>query len=87
MPCDAHILVPGTCEYLCMHPWLFSCVRLFETLGTAACQAPLSMGLFSQQYWSRLPFPAAGDHSNPGIKPGSPMSSALQTNSLPTEPL
>ena len=30
----------------------FSCVRLFETPWTTACQAPLSMGLSRQEYWS-----------------------------------
>ena len=28
-------------------------VRLFVTLWTVACQAPLSMGLFRPGYWSR----------------------------------
>ena len=37
-------------------------------LGTAACQAPPSMGFFRQEYWSRLPFPAPGDLPNPGIE-------------------
>ena len=29
----------------------------FATPGTAACQAPLSMGFPRQEYWSRLTFP------------------------------
>ena len=29
--------------------------------GTAACQAPLSMGLSQQEYWSGLPFFLPGD--------------------------
>ena len=37
---------------------LFSCVRLFATPWTAADQAPLSMGLSRQEYWSRLPLPS-----------------------------
>ena len=37
---------------------MFSCVRLFVTLRTAACQAPLSMEFSRQEYWSRLPFPS-----------------------------
>ena len=48
---------------------------------TVACQAPLSMGFFRQEYWSGLPFPSPGDLPNPGIKPRSPV---LQANSLPT---
>ena len=35
---------------------LFSCVQLFATLWTAACQIPLSMGFSRQEYWSGLPF-------------------------------
>ena len=35
----------------------FSCVQLFTTLWTIACQAPLSMGHFRQEYWSGLPRP------------------------------
>ena len=52
------------------------------TPWTVAHQAPLSMGLSRQEYWSGLPFPSPGDLSNPGIEPGSP---ALQADSLPTE--
>ena len=36
-----------------------------------------------QEYWSGLPFPSPGDLPEPGIKPGS---SALQEDSLPSEP-
>ena len=44
-------------------------IRLFETLWTVACQAPLSMGFSRQEYWSGLPCPPPGDLPNPGIKP------------------
>ena len=37
-----------------------------------------------QEYWSGLPFPSPGDLANSGIKP---MSSTLQADYLPTEPL
>ena len=37
----------------------FSCVQLFATPWTVAHQAPLSMGLSRQEYWSGLPFPPA----------------------------
>ena len=50
----------------------FSCVQLFVTLGTVACQAPLSMGFSMQEYWSGLPCPPPGDLPYPGIKPVSP---------------
>ena len=36
-----------------------------------ACQAPLSMELSGQEYWSGLPFPSPGDLPNPGIESGS----------------
>ena len=35
--------------------------QLFETPWAIAHQAPLSMGFFRQEYWSRLPFPSPGD--------------------------
>ena len=38
----------------------FSCVHLFETQWTVACQAPLSMGFSRQEFWSGLPFPLQG---------------------------
>ena len=60
----------------------FSCVRLFATPGTVACQAPLSMGFSRQEYWSGLPFPSPGDLPDTGIKPGSP---ALHVEALPFE--
>ena len=40
------------------------------TPWTIACQAPLSMGLSRQPYWSRLPCPSLGDLPHPGIEPG-----------------
>ena len=61
-------------------------VQLFATLWTGAHHAPLSLGFFRQEYWSRLPFPPPGDLPNPGIEPLSPASPALQADSLPTEP-
>ena len=48
---------------------------------TVACQAPLSMGFSRQEYWSALPFPSPGDFSDPGIKPVSLISLALQVDS------
>ena len=58
--------------------------RIFVTPWTVAYRAPWSMGLSRQEYWSGLPFLSPGDLPNPGIKPGSP---ALQTDTLPSEPL
>ena len=59
---------------------MLSHARLFLTPWTVAHQAPLSMGLSRQEYWSRLPCLPPGDLPDPEIKPVSP---ALQTNSLP----
>ena len=51
---------------------LLSCVWLFVTPWTVACQAPLSMGFSRQEYWSGLPCPPPGDLPYPGIEPMSP---------------
>ena len=50
---------------------------------TVAHQAPLSMEFPRQEYWSGLPFPSPENLSDPGIETGS---SALQADSLPSEP-
>ena len=52
------------------------------TPWTVACQAPLSMRFYWQEYWSGLPFPTLGNLSHTGIKPRSP---ALQADSLLSE--
>ena len=56
-----------------------------ETPWTVVHQGPLSTGFFRQEYWSGLPFPPLGDFPDPGIKPASPVSPALQVDSLPAE--
>ena len=61
----------------------FSRVRLFATEWTVALQAPLSMGVSSQEYWSGLSCLPPGDLPVPGIEPESPGSPALQVDSLP----
>ena len=51
-----------------------SCVQLFATPWMVAHQAPLSMGLFRQEYRSGLPFPSPGmNFPDPGIQYGSPV--------------
>ena len=50
-----------------------------------AHQAPLPMEFSRQEYWSELPFPSPGDLLDPGIKPKSPVSPALQVDSSPAE--
>ena len=51
-----------------------------ETLWTAARQAPLSMGLSRQEYWSGLPCPSPGDLPDPGVEWASP---TLEADSSP----
>ena len=45
------------------------------------------MGFSRQEYQSGLPFPPPGDLSHPWIEAKSPVSPALQVDSLPTKPL
>ena len=52
-------------------------ICFFVTSGTVACQAPLSLGLSRQEYWSGLPCPPPGHLPETGIKPVSLMSPAL----------
>ena len=56
--------------------WSLSCVWLFATPQTSACQVPLSMGLSRQEYWSGLSCPLPGDLPTSGPP-------ALQADSLP----
>ena len=48
-----------------------------------ACQAPLSMGFSTQEYWSALPCLPPGHLPHPWLEP---RSLVLQSNSLPSEP-
>ena len=59
-------------------------VWLFTTSWTVACPAPLSMGFSRQEYWSGLPCPPSGDPPDPGIKPSSLTSSALESRFFTT---
>ena len=52
------MLVTQSCPTLC-NPW------------TVVCQAPLSTGFSSQEYWIGLSFSSPGNLPNPGIKPRS----------------
>ena len=55
------------------------------TPWTVACQAPLSRGFSRQVYWRGLPFLPPEYLADPGTGPLSPVSHALQADSLPTE--
>ena len=65
-----------------MHAQL--CLTLCDPMD-CSCHAPLSMEFFRQEYWSGLPFPSPRYLPSPGIKPLSPISPALQEDSLPLE--
>ena len=70
----------------CAHVQSLSHVQLFVTPQTVAHQAPLSMGLSRQEYWSELPFPHPRDFPNPGIKPMSAVSPTLVGRFFTAEP-
>ena len=62
------LLIISSFSSPCVH--MLSCcnhVRLFATLWTIACQAPLSMEFSKQEYWNGLPFPSPGDLPDPEI--------------------
>ena len=63
----------------------FSPVQLFATLWTIAHQTPLSRGFSRKEYWGGLPCPPPRNLLKLGIKPASPVSPALQADSLPIE--
>ena len=69
------------CGVLCVqslcHVWLFA------TLWTVAHQVLLCMEYARRWYWSRLPFPPAGDIPDPGIEPIPPAHPAMQLDSSP----
>ena len=62
------------------------CPTLWDALDYSLPDSSV-YGTFQQEYWSGLPFPSPGHLSNPGIEPVSPVSPALQADSLSTEPL
>ena len=63
-----------------------SCIWLFGTPWTLACQAPLSMGFPRPEHWSRLPFLPPGNLPDPGIEPMSPVLPALAGRFFTTLP-
>ena len=72
--------VQASCVCMLSH---LSPVWLSVTPWTADCHAPLSTGFSRKEYWSGLPFPPPGNPPDPGIKPTSLASPALQANSSP----
>ena len=61
-----------------------SCPTL-ATPWTEACQVPLSMGFFRQEYWSGLLCPPSEDLPNPGLNPCLLCLLYWQAGSLPPE--
>ena len=57
-------------------------VQLFATLWTIVYQAPPSMALSSQEYWSRWPRPPPGDLPKLGSELTSPEASELAGGSV-----
>ena len=82
---DLEIIILSRVSQPCMCAQSFSCVRLFATPWTVACQPPLSTGFSRQEYRTGLPFLLPGDLPDPGIEPASPVSPALQADSSPQE--
>ena len=72
----------GFCVYMCV----FSCVWLFVTPWTVACQAPLSIGFPRQEYWSGSPLPSPGIFPTQGSKSPLPRLLHWQVGSLPRAP-
>ena len=81
-PWHCHVTLSASSFSLCV----LSHVRLFVTLWTIARQAPPSMGFSRQEYWSRLSHPPLIDLPDPGIKPASPSSPALEGGIFTTGP-
>ena len=71
--------IPG-----CVCAQLLTCVLLFVTTWTVACQAPLPMEFSRQGYWKGVPCPPPEDLSDPEIEPLSLASSALTGGFLTT---
>ena len=65
---------PTVCVQLLSH------IRLLVSPWTVACQAPLSVGLSRQEYWSGSPCPPLGDLPDSGTESKSPACPALQAD-------
>ena len=71
---------------VCVSVCVFSCVLLVATPWSVASQAPLTMKLSRQEYWSGLLFPTRGDLPDPGIKATSLASPTLAGEFFITAP-
>ena len=79
-----NLLPPGSSLVVCK----LSCSVVSNSLRPKglAHQAPLSMELSRQEYWSGLPFPTPGAIPDPEIEPLSPVSPVLAGEFFTTEP-
>ena len=83
----SHCLLVSTDEHCLSHAMIIA-VRSPSVVSdslrpwTVAHQAPLSMGLSRQEYWSGLPFLTSGDLPDPGIEPTPFASPALAGRSF-----
>ena len=81
-----HILSASCKESVCVcaRARAQSC-RTLQTQWTVASQAPLSMGLSWQEYWTGLPSPSPGDLPDPGTERVSSVAPALAGRFFTTE--
>ena len=70
-------LLPELKSSMCMFAHMLFLVQLFATLWTVGCQAPLSMRLSQQEFWSEVPFPSLGALPDLEMEPTTFMSPAL----------
>ena len=63
-----------------------SCPILHNPMYCSPQDAPVSMRLSQQEYWSGLPFPPLEDLPNSGISPVSPEAFALAGRFFTAEP-
>ena len=63
------LILPISCTVDMLTCLELSCVQLFATPWTVACQAPLSMEFSRQEYWNGLPFPIQGIFPTQGSNP------------------
>ena len=89
--CTTFILVISellvcVCVRVCMCVcWSLSHVQLFNPMDGCPPSYPVH-GILQVRILQWVALPSPGDLSDPGIEPVSPLSPALQSDSLPTEP-
>ena len=78
--CDRQINKPSNCIFYLFFYCILSCFSplwFFAALQTIACQTPLSVGVFRQEYWGGLMCSPPGHLPDPGMEPIPLMSPAL----------